>query len=154
MDSVRTYANSLFGPHNDVLSHFSCVRLFGTLWTVAQSSSVCGILQARILEWVAMPSSRGSSLPGDRTCISCTGRQILYHQHHLGSPHMMVTELIHQGLPWTWVTFWKIVHVKVLNYQLDTKRFPTLLTWDFSLPSRIRFWALPTLQRSICQSTD
>ena len=33
-------------------------------------SSVLGILQARILEWVAMPSSRGSSLPGDRTHIS------------------------------------------------------------------------------------
>ena len=34
-------------------------------------SSVCGILLARILEWVAMPSSRGSSWPRDRTCISC-----------------------------------------------------------------------------------
>ena len=29
-----------------------------------------GILQARILEWVAMPSSRGSSLPGDQTQMS------------------------------------------------------------------------------------
>ena len=28
-------------------------------------SSVHGILQAKILEWVAMPSSRGSSQPGD-----------------------------------------------------------------------------------------
>ena len=35
-------------------------------------SSVHGILQARILEWVAMPSSRGSSRPRDRTCVSCT----------------------------------------------------------------------------------
>ena len=32
--------------------------------------SVHGILQARILEWVAMPSSRGSSPPRDRTHIS------------------------------------------------------------------------------------
>ena len=31
-------------------------------------SSVYGLLQARILEWVAMPSSRGSSRPRDRTC--------------------------------------------------------------------------------------
>ena len=30
------------------------------------------ILQARILEWVAMPSSRGSSQPRDRTQVSCT----------------------------------------------------------------------------------
>ena len=33
-------------------------------------SSVHGILQARILEWVVMPSSRGSSRPRDRTCVS------------------------------------------------------------------------------------
>ena len=34
-------------------------------------SSVQGVLQARILEWVAMPSSRGSSWPRDRTWVSC-----------------------------------------------------------------------------------
>ena len=34
-------------------------------------SSIHGILQARILEWVAMPYSRGSSRPRDWTCISC-----------------------------------------------------------------------------------
>ena len=33
-------------------------------------SSACGILQARILKWVAMPSSRGSSPPRDRIHIS------------------------------------------------------------------------------------
>ena len=35
-------------------------------------SSVRGILQARMLEWVAMPSSRGSSRPRERTQVSCT----------------------------------------------------------------------------------
>ena len=34
-------------------------------------SSVHGISQARILEWVAMPSSRGSSRPRDQTQLSC-----------------------------------------------------------------------------------
>ena len=34
-------------------------------------SSIHGIPQARILEWVAIPFSRGSSLPGDRTQVSC-----------------------------------------------------------------------------------
>ena len=48
--------------------------------------SVHGILQARILELVAMPSSRGSSQPRDRTCISCIDRRVLYCQCHLGSP--------------------------------------------------------------------
>ena len=37
-------------------------------------SSVHGILQARILEWVAMPSSRGSSRPRDWTQVSCIAR--------------------------------------------------------------------------------
>ena len=45
-------------------------------------SSVHGILQARTLEWVAVPSSRGSSWPRDWTCVSrvsCNSRRILYH---------------------------------------------------------------------------
>ena len=45
-------------------------------------SSVHGTLQARILEWVAMPSSRGSSRPRDWTpisYISCIGRWVHYH---------------------------------------------------------------------------
>ena len=37
-------------------------------------SSVHGILQARILEWVAIPFFRGSSRPRDRTQVSCTER--------------------------------------------------------------------------------
>ena len=41
-------------------------------------SSVHGISQARILEWVAISFSRGSSRPRDWTCVSCIGRQILY----------------------------------------------------------------------------
>ena len=34
-------------------------------------SSVCGILQARILGWITIPFSRGSSQPRDRTQVSC-----------------------------------------------------------------------------------
>ena len=53
-------------------------------------SFVHGILQARILQWVARPSSRGSSRLRDRTqvsCVSClAGRWILSHYSHLGSP--------------------------------------------------------------------
>ena len=51
-------------------------------------SFVHGILQARVLEWDAMLSSR-SPRPRYRTCISfisCISRRVLYHQHRLGSP--------------------------------------------------------------------
>ena len=51
-----------------------------TPWTVAhQAPLYMGILQARTLEWVALPFSRGSSWPRDRNHVSCTGKQILYH---------------------------------------------------------------------------
>ena len=55
-----------------VLSHFSCVRLFETLGTVAHQAPlpVHGILQVRILEWVIMPSSKGSSQPRDQIRVS------------------------------------------------------------------------------------
>ena len=54
-------------------------------------SSLHGISQARILEWVAISCSRGSSWPRDLTwasCVSCIGRVFLYLPlHHLGSPY-------------------------------------------------------------------
>ena len=59
-----------------------CPTLCDPMDCCPPGSSVHGILQARILEWVAIPSSRGSSWLRDWTnisCISCTGRQILYH---------------------------------------------------------------------------
>ena len=42
-------------------------------------NSVHWISQARLLEWIAISYSRGSSQPGSWTCVSCTGSQILYH---------------------------------------------------------------------------
>ena len=52
------------------------VQLCPTLWDPMDcnlpASSVHGILQARILEWVAIPFFRGSSRPRDQTWVSCT----------------------------------------------------------------------------------
>ena len=56
-----------------VVQSLSCVWLF---WDPPLSM---GILQGRMLEWVAISFFRGSSQTRDQTCISCTGRQILYH---------------------------------------------------------------------------
>ena len=41
-------------------------------------SSVHGISQARVLEWVVISYSRGLHWPRDQTCVSCVGRQTLY----------------------------------------------------------------------------
>ena len=49
-------------------------------WTVARQAPLyLGILQARILEWVARSFSWGSSQTRDQTHISCIGKWILYH---------------------------------------------------------------------------
>ena len=57
-------------PHNGecaaVPFSLNHAQLFATPWTV-----VYGILQARILEWVAFPLSRGSSQPRNQTKVSC-----------------------------------------------------------------------------------
>ena len=64
----------------------SCLTLGDPMGHSLPFFSVHEILQARILEWVAISSSRRSSQPGDRTLVSyvsCIGWQILYL--HLGS---------------------------------------------------------------------
>ena len=48
----------------------SCLTLCDPMDCSLPGSSVCGILQARILEWAAVPFSRGSSQPRDRTQVS------------------------------------------------------------------------------------
>ena len=56
-----------------------CLNLCNPRDCSPPGSSVHGILQARILEWVAMPSSRGSSQPRDGTHVSyfsCIGRWV------------------------------------------------------------------------------
>ena len=60
----------------------SCLTLCDPMDCRPPGSSVHGILQTRTLAWVAMPSSRRSSLPRDQTWVSKvsrTGWQILYH---------------------------------------------------------------------------
>ena len=81
MSALSSWPSDLQSPHLQILSHwgsdstYNCwkwkslnhVWLFATSWTVYGH----GILQARILEWVAFPFSRGSSQPRKRTGVSC-----------------------------------------------------------------------------------
>jgi len=63
-----------------VVKSLSCVWFFSDPMDCSPpGSSVHGISQARILEWVAISFFRGSSWARDQTYASCTGRQILYH---------------------------------------------------------------------------
>ena len=64
-------------------------HLFATPWTVAPRSSVHGILQARILESVAIPFSRGSSQPRD-VCI-CITDSLCYTAETINNTHCLKT---------------------------------------------------------------
>ena len=73
--------------HACVLSHFSLILLFDPMDCSSAGSSVHGILQARILEWVAMPSSRDLPDPGivpvsPVTCALKVDSLPLSHQGH------------------------------------------------------------------------
>ena len=76
---VRVHARSLQ----------SCVTLYDLRDCSPPVSSVHGILQARILEWVAMPSSRGSSQHRDQTVAPALQADSLLLRHW-GSPCMCV----------------------------------------------------------------
>ena len=56
-----------------------CPTLCNPMNCSPPASFVHGIFQARILEWVAIPFSRGSFWPRDQTLRSCIDRQIPYH---------------------------------------------------------------------------
>ena len=76
----------------------SCVQLFETPW-----SSVHGIFQARILDWFGISFSRISSRPKDQTCvscISCIGKQLLYHCATWGALYFtMETQILKKQSP-------------------------------------------------------
>ena len=70
-----------------VLVTQSCPTLFDPIDYSPPGSSVRGILQARILEWVDSPSSRGIFPTQGSNLGLLLGKQILYHLSHQGSPH-------------------------------------------------------------------
>ena len=84
---VKTHRTSQHQEWTSVWVHARpCAQLCLTLWSPIDcrppGSSVHGLFQARILAWIAISHSRGSSWPRDWThvsCISCVGRWILYH---------------------------------------------------------------------------
>ena len=100
-----------------VRSCFNCVRFFVILWTVVHQTPLSmRISQVRILEWVAISYSKGSSQPRNRTCISyvsCTGRQVLYHQHHLGTAFKKMFLLVYMT---AFLNFWFLCFY---NYKLN-----------------------------------
>ena len=78
-------------------------------------SSVHGILQASISipEWVAMPSSRGSSPPRDGTCVSCIAGRFFTTEPPGKPPNIIPTCKLPISVPTHWVGSW--------NAEMDLK---------------------------------
>ena len=64
------HLHASLSPKVKVLVAPSCPTLCDPMDCTPPGSSVHGILQARILEWVTIPFSRGSSRPRDQTWVS------------------------------------------------------------------------------------
>ena len=81
-----------------------CAQSYPTLCDPLDCSppgfSVHGISQARILEQVAISSSRGSFWPRDRTCSCCIGRWILYQWATWEACHCYCSKMIDKILGW------------------------------------------------------
>ena len=94
----------------------SCLPLHSHMDCSLPGSSVHGILQARILEWVAMFFSGGSSQPRDWTCVSyvsCTGRQALYnYDTHSFGEQRRERYFISLG-PWTFPKLLPLICLKL-----------------------------------------
>ena len=79
-------------------SHFSRVQLFVTLWIIAcQAPLSMGIFQARILESVAMPSSRSVAMPSVSApqtprCRECGSQRSCPQGHQLESPELLLQD--------------------------------------------------------------
>ena len=92
-------------------------------------SSVHGILQAKILEWVAMPSSRGSSQPRAQTQVSriADGFWILYCLSHQGSPWILEQVAYPLSKGSSWPRNWTGVFCTAGGWYIHTKEYSSAL---------------------------
>ena len=126
---------------------FSHLQLFVTPWAICSlpGSSVHGILQARILEWVALPSFRGSSQPRDQTRVSCfAGRFLTTWATRVALQAPPYLGLSLQVLLFLWYIFRNGIVVKIFLHFLLL-----FLLFYFSLPSDLPDWRAFLL----CQSS-
>ena len=103
-----------------LLSRFSVVLLFVILWSAhCQASLSMKFFQARILEWIAMPSFRGPPWPRDRTCISLcflgwqVGSLPLYNVYVVQNANSFFFLNVYILLNCSWLTVFQ-VHRKVI----------------------------------------
>ena len=107
--------NSYWMPYASVGLVVLVAKSCPTLWDLVDCSStgfsVHRISLSRILEWVAISLTKGSSWPRDCTCISCISRHISLHLSHQGALCFSIT-LLNQYASWKGV--WYVVFIPSL----------------------------------------
>ena len=98
--------------------------------------SVHGILQARILEWVAMPSTSVSPRPRDQTHVSYIylhWQVDSFHQCHLGSPFILIHSF-KKDLLMAWYVLstllrsgCSVIHLLIHSLKIENMFFESLL---------------------------
>ena len=103
----------------------SCLTLLNLRDCSPSGSSVHGILQARILEWVTMPSSKGFSQPRDQTQVSHIAADSLPSVPPGKPKNTGVSSLsLLQGIFPTQESNWGLLHCRQFLYQLSYQRSP------------------------------
>ena len=99
--------------HPIIMGWLLCIWVVGQKWSEVKVAQLCptlcdsmdytvhGILQVRILEWVAIPFSRGSCQPRDWTWVSCTAGKFftIWTIKEAPTVHVKVKMLVAQGRP-------------------------------------------------------
>ena len=104
----------------------SCQTLCEPMDCILPGTSVHEILQARILEWFAMPSSRGSSQLRDRThtsYVSCIGRQVFFF-YHVGCRVFVIVSCIKRkkkNRRWGTETWDTNIGIGIIELQTESK---------------------------------
>ena len=117
----------------------SCPTLCYPMDCSPPGSSVHGISQARILEWVAISSSRGSSWPRDQThdsCVSCTAGRF-FTTEPLGKPYSSI------GIK-QWVCVRDKTQRQCVSYQCCGKQFA--LSSEADTPLQYSAWKIPWME--------
>ena len=101
-------------------------QLWPTLYD-PMNYTVQGILQVRILEWVDYPFSSGSSLPRNRTGVSCIAGRFFTNWTIRGSPSIQFSSVQSLSRVWLFATPWIAAHqasLSITNSQSLLKLMP------------------------------
>ena len=90
----------------------SCLTLFNPMDYSPPGSSVHGILQARILEWITISFSRGSSWSRDRIQVSCIAGRFFTIWDTREASHMKKDDIETKGARWRKPRLWNTLLLK------------------------------------------